>query len=119
VLDRAPQIFAQKAERDGVLVDPLEEILANKLTALGGRAEERDLVDLLFIERAGHRVEEALAAALTKDGGCTAATLAWVLSEWQIPDGVVLPGNVSPSELREFSANLVKRLRRAAATQRG
>jgi hypothetical protein len=119
VLDRAPQLFPQKSERDGVVVDPLAEILANKLTALVGRAEERDLVDVLFIERAGHPVEDALAAALAKDGGCTAATLAWVLSEWAIPDGVPLPGGVSATELREFSADLVKRLRRAAASQRG
>jgi len=118
VLERTPQLFAQKIELDGVRVDPLEEILANKLTALVGRAEERDLVDLFFMERAGHRAEDALDPALAKDGGCTAATLAWVLSEWMIPDGAVLPGGVSPAELRDFVGDLVKRLRRAAATQR-
>jgi hypothetical protein len=83
-----------------------------------GRAEERDLVDLLFIERAGYPIEDALGAALEKDGGCTAATLAWVLSEWEIPDGATLPGEVPPVELRKFVVDLVRRLRRAAASQR-
>jgi hypothetical protein len=89
-------------------------ILANKLTTIVGRAEERDLVDLLFLERAGFRVEDGLDAALAKDGGCTPATLAWILSELTIPDGIELPGKVEPAELRWFVANLIRRLRAAA-----
>jgi hypothetical protein len=115
VLDRGVQVCPTKLDRDGVVVDPLEEILANKLTTLVGRAEERDLVDVFFIERAGHPVESALSAALSKDGGCTPATLAWVLSEWQIPDGAVLPAGVTAATLRGFVADLVERLRRLAA----
>src|SRR5689334_5959864 len=42
VLERTPQLVKEKPELDGVLVDPPIEILANKLTALVGRAEERD-----------------------------------------------------------------------------
>jgi hypothetical protein len=64
-----------------IVVDPADEILANKLTALVGRAEERDLIDVMFLERAGYPVEAALPAALAKDGGCTPATLAWLRSE--------------------------------------
>jgi predicted nucleotidyltransferase component of viral defense system len=117
VLERAPQIFKQKIERDGVIVDPIEEILVNKLTALVGRAEERDLVDLFCLEKAGHSIEAALEYALVKDGGCTPATLAWVLSEWQIPDGAHLPAGVKPAELRKFIEDLVRRLRGAAFGQ--
>jgi aryl-alcohol dehydrogenase-like predicted oxidoreductase len=95
-------------------VDPIEEILANKLTALLSRAEERDLVDLLCLERRGYRVEDALSSALAKDGGCTAAALAWVLSEIAISDGISLPGAVTPAELRQFVTSLIVRLRRAA-----
>jgi hypothetical protein len=115
VLDRVPQVNPRKLEKDGILYDSVDEILANKLTALVGRAEERDLVDVYFIEQHGYRVENALAAALRKDGGCTPATVAWALSQWEIPDGASLPAQVEPALLRTFLADLIVRLRRAAA----
>jgi hypothetical protein len=115
VLDETPQAYGEKVDMDGIRVDPVEEILANKLTTLLSRAEERDLVDVMLLERAGHRVESALSAALAKDGGCTPATLAWVLSDIEIPDGIALPASVLPSELRAFLAELIKRLLRASA----
>jgi len=114
VLERAAQRIAAKPRVGVVIVDPPEEILANKLTAVVGRMEERDLVDILFLEKAGYRVEAALPSALAKDGGCTPATLAWLLSEVRIPDGIALPAGVNPSELRAFIDELVVRLRRAA-----
>ena len=114
VRDTNHQLHVEKLERDGVRLDPPDEILANKLTTLVGRAEERDLVDVMFLERAGYPVEAALASALAKDGGCTPATLAWLLSEITIPEGITLPGGVSASELREYVTTLVTRLRRLA-----
>lgn len=102
------------SEIDGIVADTPETILINKLTALVGRAEERDLVDLYFLERTGLRVEDALPDALRKDGGCTPATLAWLLSEISIPSKVVLPAGLSPEELRTYVAELVVRLRHAA-----
>ena len=114
VLDLAPQIVREKPILAGIRVDPPAEIVANKLTALVGRMEERDLVDLMFLERAGYRVEASLRDALVKDGGCTPATLAWLLSQIAVPDGAKLPAGVSPLELREFVTDLEVRLRRAA-----
>lgn len=114
VHEQTVQRIANKPRIGAVVVDPPEEILANKLTAVVGRMEERDLVDILFLERAGYRVEDALPSALAKDGGCTPATLAWLLSEIRIPDGIVLPGNVAPETLRTFIDDLVVRLRRSA-----
>ena len=84
------------------------------LTVDLSRAEERDLLDLLFLERHGLKIEDALRPALEKDGGCTPAALAWVLAEVSIPDGIAVPGGVSAAELRQFVADLVVRLRRAA-----
>jgi len=110
VKDLGPQLHPEKLERDHIVLDPADEILANKLTALVGRAEERDLIDVMFLERAGYSVEVALPAALTKDGGCTPATLAWLLSEISIPDGVVLPAGVSPAELRAYLTQLIAQL---------
>lgn len=114
VRDRSFQLHPNKPIVDGVAVDPADEILANKLTALVGRAEERDLVDALSLERTGLRIEDLLDAALKKDGGCTPATLAWLLSEVTISDEVSLPGGISPRELRDWITALIVRLRRAA-----
>jgi hypothetical protein len=114
VLDRIPQLVREKIEVEGIRVDPVEEILANKLTALVGRLEERDLVDLYFLEAAGYRAEDALDAALRKDGGCTPATLAWLLSEVAIPGGVALPPPLTVERLRDYARDLVKRFRKAA-----
>lgn len=58
VRDRAPQIVVEKPELGGIRVDPPEEILINKLCALLSRAEVRDLVDVLALEKAGYSVEE-------------------------------------------------------------
>jgi len=110
VKDTGPQLHADKLELDNIVIDPADEILANKLTAIVGRAEERDLVDVLFLERAGYSVEAALPVALAKDGGCTPATLAWLLSEVTIPDSIVLPAGVSPAELRAYVTDLIARL---------
>jgi len=117
VKDVSSQLHSDKLERDHILVDPADEILANKLTAIVGRAEERDLVDVMLLERAGYSVEAALPAALAKDGGCTPATLAWLLSEVKIPDGIELPAGVPPAELRAYVADLIRRLLVLAAPE--
>jgi len=115
VRDVSPQLHADKLERDNILIDPADEILANKLAALVGRAEERDLVDVMFLERAGYSIDAALPVALAKDGGCTPATLAWLLSDITIPDGVTLPAGISPGELRDYVSALIARLLAFAA----
>ncbi len=114
VLDRGAQLHAEKPEIDGVRVDPADEILANKLTTLVGRMEERDLVDVMLLERSGLRVEDLLEIPRRKDGGCTPAVLSWLLSEIRIPEGAPLPGGVDAGELREWLAHLIVRLRRLA-----
>lgn len=114
VRDRAPQIHVEKLDRDGVLVDPPAEILANKLCTLLSRGEVRDLVDVLYLERAGLRVEDALAPASTKDGGLTPAQLAWVLSQITVGPDARIPAGITPDELRSFLEDLVSRLTRLA-----
>ncbi len=116
VRDRVPQLVADKPRVDGVAVDPLEEILVNKLTALVGRQEERDLVDVWFIERQGLRVEDALAAALAKDGGCTPATLAWLLSTFPVPPDHRLPPPLTHDVLNAYRQQLIARFARQAAS---
>jgi hypothetical protein len=115
VRDRVVQL-REKVDRGGIRTDSVEEILANKICAFVGRAEVRDLVDLMALERAGHRIEEHLEAAARKDGGVTPATIAWLLSTATIPDAV--PGGFDPDELRSFVSDLEARMRKLAAPGR-
>lgn len=114
VHDPVEQLHPVKPIVDGVAVDPLDEILANKLTALVGRQEERDLVDVWFIERAGLRVEDLLIAAHHKDGGCTPATLAWLLTTFPVAPDVRLPPGLDAKTLARWRDTLVERLTRRA-----
>jgi len=114
VHERAPQGDQPKIEFGAVRVDPPNEILANKLCALLSRAEIRDIVDVLALEAAGHRAEEALSLAMRKDGGLTPGQLAWVLSQITIGDDAAIPGGLSVTEVRAFLADLIGRLSRLA-----
>jgi len=62
-----------------ILVDTPHEILVNKLCALLGRSELRDLEDLRDLLAHGGDLERALADAPRKDGGFSPLTLAYVL----------------------------------------
>ena len=115
VWERVPAAYPARIEQGGIVLDSPEEITVNKLTTLVSRSEPRDIVDLMLLERFGCSIEAALPKALQKDGGCTPATLAWVLSEVSIPADAALPGGVPPHEARAFLGNLVERLLKAAA----
>lgn len=114
--DRAPQGIQPKPlwEVGPLRVDPVGEILANKLAALLGRGEVRDLVDVRALLRSGVGFDDAFALAQQKDGGLTAAQLSWVLSQIRIEDGASIPGDVSPADLRAFLDELVAQLVRRA-----
>lgn len=117
--DVAPQGAAGKVRRGSVLVDSAQEILANKLCTLLARAEVRDLVDVLFLERAGLSVESALPLAESRDGAVSPGQLAWVLSSLRIGDDARIPGGIPVTTLREFVADLERRLARLAHPDRG
>jgi hypothetical protein len=108
--DLAPQVDCDKLELGGIRVDPSREIMANKLCALLSRAELRDLVDVRALEQAGHRLEDHLPLAMLKDGGLTAAELAWALSQLEIGDDASPPAGVSVGELRTYLGALIRRL---------
>lgn len=102
----------EKVERDGVITDSAAEIFVNKLCTLVERSEVRDLVDLMFLERTGLRLDEALPRAHAKDEGVTAATMAWLLESLSIP--ATPPGGVSQQTLSEYRTELKERLLRLA-----
>ncbi len=114
VHDPTPQRMAEKPVHGGVRVDPPEEIMSNKLCALLSRAELRDLVDVMALEQAGYSVESALPAAARKDMGFSPAQLAWVLSQINLGDDIVLPGGGGLGPLRDFLRELTSRLTRFA-----
>jgi predicted nucleotidyltransferase component of viral defense system len=114
VRDLAPQIDTEKPVRDGIRIDSPREIMANKLCTLLSRGELRDLVDVMALEQAGHRIEEHLEFAARKDAGLTPAQLGWVLSQLEIGEDASPPGGVSADELRGYLDELVRRLSEVA-----
>jgi hypothetical protein len=99
---------------DGVLVESLTDLRANKLTCILSRSEPRDLVDLLFLDRLGHAPETDLALAIRKDAGMDPGVLAWLLGQFPVEP---LPQMIEPltaTELREFRDALRERFRRMA-----
>jgi predicted nucleotidyltransferase component of viral defense system len=111
VRERVPQLYP-KVERDGLRMDSAEEIVVNKLCALLGRVEIRDLVDLFFLERAGLAPERFVQQAAQKDAGLTPATLAWVLSQFRVPDDI--PGDIDRETIEAYARELEARFQRLA-----
>jgi hypothetical protein len=115
VLDLAPAVDPSKDVVGGLRVDTLREIAVNKLCALLGRSETKDLVDLLFIARAGVDPLGLIPLAARKDGGLTPGALAYSLTSVpldRLPQGLVVP--LDGAELREFRDRLAEALSRLA-----
>ncbi len=114
VVDRAPQLDARKASFGIIRVDTLREMIANKLTTLLSRTEVKDVVDLYFLEQAGHDLLAALPDAQTKDGGWEPAVVSMLLKGLQLTE---LP----PWLLRELTVEdlraFVERLRLGLAAK--
>lgn len=118
VIDRAPPVEPVKAARGRLRIDSLREIAANKLCALVGRSEIKDLVDLeALLALPDTDLTRALDDAATKDRGVDAASAAWVLDQIRISPQAALPGGVDPAHLETFRKALVARLREIAYLQ--
>jgi hypothetical protein len=111
VRDHGVQLL-EKAVRDGIAMDPVEEIIANKITTLASRSEIRDVVDLYCLEQAGYRIEDHLGNALRKDAGATSGTIAWLLSTLRVPERI--PGDVSRDVIVAYVKDLEARMRKHA-----
>jgi hypothetical protein len=114
VVDRAPQLDSQKTSFDGILVDTLREIIANKLTTLLSRTEVKDVVDLYFLEQAGHDILAAIPDAKAKDGGWDPAVVSMLLDGL---DATELPPWLLRSLTREELLAFLHRLRLAIAAK--
>ena len=69
-----------------VQIDTPHEIFVDKLCALLGRAELRDLQDIQVLLEAGHDLMRGLTDAPSRDGGFSPLTLAWVLRGLPVKD---------------------------------
>jgi len=76
-LAEAPQHHA--AAGVGFLIDTPHQILVNKLCALLGRAEPRDLEDVQALLQSGGALARALADCPKQDAGFSPLTLAWTV----------------------------------------
>jgi hypothetical protein len=95
-----------------IQVDTPHEILVNKLCALLGRAELRDLIDLRDLLTRGGNLERALRDAPRKDGGFSPLTLAWVLKETGPAAAARAMGwsDAKIRDLSDFHAELIEKL---------
>lgn len=111
-LEGTPDVEAPPPPIDGITVESLADLRANKLTCILSRSEPRDLVDLLFLDRAGYPPERDLPAALRKDAGIDPGVLAWLLRQFPVEP---LPSMLIPltvEELAKFRADVSERFRR-------
>jgi hypothetical protein len=113
VLESTPDLDAPTSA-DGILTESLTDLRAAKLTCILSRSEPRDLVDLLFLDRAGYPPEADMPLALRKDGGIDPAVLAWLLGQYPthpLPE-MLIP--LTEDELLRFRDDLRDRFKRAS-----
>ena len=106
-----PQVSADKNNFEGIVVDTLDDITANKICTVISRAEIKDYIDLYFLARAGYPLENYIALAQKKDGGVSRAMLAYILSEvrlLRVPGFMIAP--ISLGDLQEYFQSLAKKL---------
>lgn len=112
VADPTPGVEVPRVVRwEGVdlQVDTLHEILVNKLCALLGRAEVRDLYDVRALLARGGDLRRAVRDAPKKDGGFSPLVLAWVLRELPVASLALASGWLEDSirSLESFRDQLV------------
>jgi hypothetical protein len=110
VRDFGPQ-YGEHLHVNHVIVDSIENIGANKITAILGRTEPKDFVDLYFILQAGLEFDALLVKAQTKDLGLHPFYLAGSLR--QVRNFRRLPATTPPltlPELQQFMLALADRL---------
>jgi hypothetical protein len=97
---------------EGIEIESLADLRANKLTCLLSRSEPRDLVDLCFLDRAGYPPAQDLALALRKDAGIDPGVLAWLVAQFPTAPLPIMLAPFSPDELVQFRDDLAEELRR-------
>jgi hypothetical protein len=114
VHEALPDIEPPPPPVEGVVVESFADLRAAKLTCLLSRAEPRDLVDVLFLDRAGYSPEADLALALRKDAGIDPGVLAWLLRDFPTSPLPQMLVPLTRDELTRFRDELAQRFRLVA-----
>jgi hypothetical protein len=96
---------------EGIVIESLTDLRANKLTCILSRSEPRDLVDLYFLDQAGFPPERDLEIALRKDAGIDPGVLAWLLAQFPTRPLPKMLEPLTSSQLEKFRDALAERLR--------
>jgi hypothetical protein len=100
---------------EGIVIESLTDLRANKLTCILSRSEPRDLVDLYFLDRAGFPPEQDLEIALRKDAGIDPGVLSWLLAQFPTQPLPAMLEPLTSAELEKFRDDLAERFRRSVA----
>lgn len=114
VFDAVPDVEPAPPAVEGIVLESLADLRADKLTCVLSRSEPRDLVDLCFLDRAGYPPEHDLHLALKKDAGIDPGVIAWLLSQFPVEPLPIMLVSLTTSELRRFRDDLAARFRRLA-----
>lgn len=117
VHDAVPDIEPPPDPVEGIVIESLADLRANKLTCILSRSEPRDLVDLMFLDRAGMPPERDLPLALRKDAGLDPGILSWLLGQFPVEPLPIMLVPLGSEELLAFRDDLRERLRRLATPE--
>jgi hypothetical protein len=95
-----------------IAAESARDLLVNKLCALLGRSELRDLFDIGVLISHGVSLDEAIDSAPRKDGGFSPLTLAWVLQNLDVRSLSVASGFAASDvdQIEHIRDTLIKRL---------
>lgn len=103
---------------EGVVVESLPDMCANKITCLLSRSEPRDLVDLYFLDRSGRHPENLLDDAAKKDAGIDPGILSYLLTQFPTAPLPAMLERLDEGSLLSFRDELSERFRLAAFPKR-
>ena len=109
-------IMAPPPPVEGIVIESLTDLRANKLTCILSRSEPRDLVDLYFLDQAGFPPEQDLEIALRKDAGIDPGVLAWLVAQFPVRPLPAMLAPLASDQLEAFRDAFGERLRSSAVT---
>lgn len=117
VHEAVPDVEPPPAPIDGVIVESFADLRGAKLTCILSRSEPRDLVDLLYLDRAGFPPERDMVLALRKDGGIDPGVLAWLLGQFPVKPLPMMLEPLTEAELIAFRDELRERFRKLSVPE--
>jgi hypothetical protein len=117
VHDSLPDVDDTQPVVEGIRLVPFADLRAAKLTCLLSRAEPRDLVDVLFLERSGYPPENDFAFALSKDAGMDPATMAWLVRDFPVHPMPIMLEALTEAELKRYRDGLAHRFKQLTVAE--